>query len=92
MENKVEIYKSGDTPEIRVQFDDDTVWLNREQLSDLFGRDRTVISRHIRNIFQECELDKDVVCADFAHTTLYGAIAGKTQSRNVEYYNLMAKL
>lgn len=88
MNNKVEIYKSGDTSEIRVQFDDNTVWLNREQLSDLFGRDRTVISRHINNIFKEDELDKNVVCADFAHTTQHGAIAGKTQSKTVEYYNL----
>jgi len=88
MKNKVEIYKSGDSSEIRVQFDDNTVWLNQEQLSELFGRDRTVISRHIKNIFNEGELDKNVVSADFAHTTQHGAIAGKTQSKNVEYYNL----
>lgn len=88
MKNKVEIYKSGDSSEIRVQFDDNTVWLSREQLSDLFGRDRTVISRHINNIFKEGELDKNVVCADFAHTTQHGAIAGKTQTKTVEYYNL----
>lgn len=88
MENKIEIYKSGDSSEIRVQFDDDTVWLNREQLALLFGRDRTVISRHINNIFDEGELDKSMVCADFAHTTPHGAIEGKTQSKSVEYYNL----
>ncbi|QAR34364.1 death-on-curing protein [Geovibrio thiophilus] len=68
MKNKVEIYKSGDSSEIRVQFDDNTVWLNQEQLSELFGRDRTVISRHIKNIFNEGELDKNVVSADFAYT------------------------
>lgn len=88
MDNTVEIYKSGDSSELRVQFDGNTVWLNREQLSELFGRDRTVISRHINNIFEEGELDKDVVRADFAHTTQHGAIAGRTQSKTVEYYNL----
>ena len=89
MDNKIEIYKNAQSAiELRVQFDEETVWLNREQLSSLFGRDRTVVSRHISNIFKEGELDKKVVCANFAHTTQHGAIAGKTQSKNVEYYNL----
>ncbi len=83
------LYKSKDG-EIRldVQLEQETVWLNREQLSVLFGRDRTVISRHINNIFKEGELGKDVVCAKYAHTTPHGAIVGKTQSKRVEYYNL----
>lgn len=91
MKNSADIvlYRSKDgSVKLDVQFEEETVWLNREQLSVLFGRDRTVVSRHINNIFKEEELEKDVVCADFAHTTPHGAIEGKTQTRTVEYYNL----
>jgi len=70
MTSKIEIYKSknGETL-VEVTFEKDTVWLSQSQLSELFGRDRTVIGRHIRNIFKEGELEENVVCADFAHTT-----------------------
>ena len=85
----IEIYYSSDgQTEIEVKFDNETVWLNQEQLSQLFERDRTVIGRHIRGIFNEEELVEEVVCADFAHTTQHGAIEGKTQTRNTKYYNL----
>lgn len=87
--NKIEIYKTNDNQtDINVQFDKDTVWLNRQQLTELFGRDRTVISRHINNIFKEGELQRDMVCAKFAHTTQHGAIEGKTQITETEYFNL----
>lgn len=85
----IEIYHSSDgQTEIEVKFDNETVWLNQEQLSQLFERDRTVIGRHIRGIFNEEELVEKVVCADFAQTTQHGAIEGKTQTRNTKYYNL----
>lgn len=85
----IEIYQSPDgQTQVEVTFDQDTVWLNQEQLSDLFDRDRTVIGRHIRNIFTEGELEEDLVCADFAHTTRHGAIKGKTQIKTVKFYNL----
>lgn len=88
-ENQIEIYKSKDNQiEISVQLDKETVWLNQEQLTKLFGRDRTVVGRHIRNVFKEGELNEEEVCADLAHTTQHGAIKGKTQSKNVKYYNL----
>lgn len=88
-DNQIEIYKSEDNQiEIQVQLDNETVWLNQEQLTQLFGRDRTVVGRHIRNIFKEGELSEKEVCADFAHTTQHGAIKGKTQSKNVRHYNL----
>jgi len=45
----------------------------------LFGRDRTVITKHINNIFKEGELEREEVCAKFAHTTIHGAIKGKSQ-------------
>lgn len=85
----IEIYQSSDgQTEIEVTFDNETVWLNQEQLSQLFKRDRTVIGRHIRSIFNEGELVEELVCADFAHTTQHGAIEGKTQTRIAKYYNL----
>ena len=67
---------------------DETVWLSLEQMADLFGRDRTVITRHINNIFKSEELKREEVCAKFAHTTEHGAIRGKTQTRELDYYNL----
>ena len=79
--------KDGKT-EIEVKLEKETVWLNREQLSQLFNRDRTVIGRHIKNIFDEGELVKEVVCANFAHTTQHGAIKGKEQTKTTQYYNL----
>lgn len=89
MDSKIEIFRTSNSQtEIQVQFDDDTVWLNRQQLTELFNRDRTVISRHISNIFKEGELQRDMVCAKFAHTTQHGAIKGKEQQSETEYFNL----
>ena len=88
-EGEIVIYKSkADQIEVSVQFEKDTVWLNLAQLATLFERDRTVVGRHIRNIFKEKELSENVVCANFAHTTKHGAIQGKSQSKNIKYYNL----
>ncbi len=87
--SEIEMYQTPDGhTEVQVTFDEDTVWLNQEQLGQLFGRDRTVVGRHIKNIFKEGELDETEVCADFAHTTEHGAIKGKTQSKTTKYYNL----
>lgn len=59
MKNEIVFYQSDDLPErIEVRLGEDTVWLNQEQLALLFQRDQSVISRHIRNVFKEGELDK----------------------------------
>ena len=77
------IYQLDDgKTEINVQLDNETVWLNLNQIVDLFGRDKSVISRHINNIFKEKELQKDSVVAKNATT----ASDGKTYQ--VDYYNL----
>lgn len=68
----------------------DTIWLPQQKIADLFGVDRSVVSKHIANIFKSGELNEHVVCANFAHTTQHGAIEGKTQITNVKYYNLDA--
>ena len=73
---------------VDVLIQDETVWLTQEQMAELFGRDRTVISKHIKNIFEEGELEENMVCAKFAHTTKHGAIEGKTQTSNINFYNL----
>ncbi len=89
MKNEIILYRTDELPSrIEVKIKDETVWLNKEQMSLLFGRERTVIGRHISNIFKEGELQKEVVCANFAHTTQHGAMKGETQTLNVEYYNL----
>ena len=85
MENKSEliIYKSSDGKvKLDVNLENETVWLSLEQMSKLFNRDKSVISRHIKNVFIEGELQKDSVVAKFATT----ASDGKTY--NVDYYNL----
>ena len=80
------------TPDGKVNIDvfikDETVWLNQKAVSILFEKDRSVISKHLKNIFDSGELEENVVCANFAHTTQHGAIEGKTQEKEVKYYNL----
>lgn len=88
MENKIEIYQTNTGTEVAVQLEKDTVWLNRQQLALLFDRDIKTIGKHINNVFSEGELTKEVVVAKFATTTQHGALEGKTQTKNVEYYNL----
>ena len=72
---------------LEVNLKDETVWLSLEQMAKLFQRDKSVISRHIKNALAE-ELKDEQVVAKFATTTKHGAIEGKTQTHMVEYYNL----
>ena len=67
---------------VDVRFQDETVWLSLEQMSTLFDRDKSTVSRHIKNVFDEGELDRNTVVANFATT----AADGKTYQ--VDYYNL----
>ena len=82
-ESNIEIYQFEDgKTEINVQLDKETVWLNLNQMVDLFERDKSVVSRHIRNIFKEQELNKNSVVAKNATTATDGKIY------QVDYYNL----
>ena len=67
--NKGEIvmYQPDETIRLEVRMGEETVWLTQQQMADLFNKDRTVIGRHIRNIYKEEELEKDITCAKFAH-------------------------
>jgi hypothetical protein len=75
---------------VDVFFENDTLWLTQKTISVLFEKDRTVITKHLKNIFESDELQENLVCANFAHTTQHGAIKGKSQSKDVKYYNLRA--
>lgn len=86
---EIVIYQTVDgTTSIDVRFENDTVWLTQDQMKTLFQRDKSVISRHIRDIFNEGELDPEVVVAKNATTTRHGAIADKTQTHEKLVYNL----
>ena len=87
MKNEIILFENQDV-KLEVNMKDETVWLSLDQMAKLFGRDRTVITRHINNVFKDNELDKHEVCAKFAHTTQHGALSDKTQTRELDYYNL----
>ena len=77
------IYQSADgSTATEVKLEGESVWLKQEQISQLFGRERSVINKHLRNIFAEGELEANSVCAKFAHTAADGKIY------QVEHYNL----
>lgn len=84
MNNSIEIYRSQDgSVQLNVKLENETVWLTQSQMAELFGRDRTVITRHINNCYKEGELDRHATCAKFAHM-------GKDQDQTYEttMYNL----
>lgn len=84
MNNSIEIYRSQDgSVQLNVKLENETVWLTQSQMAELFGRDRTVITRHINNCYKEGELDRHTTCAKFAHM-------GKDQDQTYEttMYNL----
>ena len=82
-EQQIRIFTSNDgQTHLEVALDQETVWLNQAQMCGLFGRERSVITKHIRNIFQEGELERDSVCAKFAHT------AEDHKTYQVDHYNL----
>lgn len=95
MKSEIILYRPDELAEhieVRMDEDQETFWLTQDQIAQLFERDRTVISKHLKNIFQEGELEEKEVCAFFARTTPHGAIKGKTQVKEVKYYNLDAIL
>lgn len=86
MKNEIILFENQDI-RLEVNLKDETVWLSLDQMAELFQRDKSVISRHIKNAMAE-ELQSDVVVAKFATTTKHGAMADKTQAHMVDYYNL----
>ena len=82
VENQIVVYQPNETVRLDVRLENETVWLTQEQMSLLFGRDQSVIARHVGNIFKEGELDRNSVYAKNAYT----ASDGKTYQ--VAFYNL----
>lgn len=88
MENKgdIQIFNSSNKwTEIQVKLENNTVWLSLNQLTELFGRDKSVISRHIKNIYNDCELNEKQTVAKNATVQKEGS---KTVTRDISYYNL----
>ena len=86
--NQIIIYQTEDgQTKVDVRMENDMIWLTRQQITILFGRDYKTISKHINNALKE-ELAGSVVVAKFANTTQHGAIEGKTQTHEIDYFNL----
>jgi prophage maintenance system killer protein len=87
-EDQIVIYKDENNAiQLEVRMNGEMIWLTRQQLATLFGRDYKTISKHINNALRE-ELADEVVVAKFANTTKHGAMEGKTQTHEKEYFNL----
>lgn len=86
MKNEIVLYQTDElASRIEVRIEADTVWLNRQQIAALFGRDIKTIGKHIGNVFSEGELNKNATVANFATVQNEG---GRMVERQVEYYNL----
>ncbi|PIQ16768.1 MAG: cell filamentation protein Fic [Flavobacteriales bacterium CG18_big_fil_WC_8_21_14_2_50_32_9] len=83
------IYQNAENNiKIDVRLENETVWLSQAQLCALFQKSKATISEHIKNIFEEGELDEKVAVRKFRITTKHGAIVGKTQKNEINIYNL----
>lgn len=83
------LYKSTDgSIKLDVHLEDETVWLTQADMAELFGKSTKTISEHIQNIFKEGELNQEVVVRKFRIPSHHGAIEGKTQHNEVQFYNL----
>ena len=88
-ENKLVLYKDDEGKlSVNTLFADEDVWLTQAQLVEVYQSSKSNISEHLRNIFNDNELDKEVVVRKFRTTTQHGAIEGKTQTHEVLHYNL----
>ena len=86
LNNEIVIYQSEDgKTQLDVKLEGETVWLTQAQMSELFQTDRTVINRHIRNIYKNGELEENATCAKNAQVRIEG---NRTVSRDIPYYNL----
>lgn len=84
-ESSIIIYTTEDgSTNLQVKMENETVWLTQSQMAELFGRDRTVIARHINNCFKEGELDRNITCAKFAHMGKDGDQIYETMMYNLD--------
>ena len=86
--SSIVLYTTDDgNTQLEVKLEKDTVWLNREQIAQLYGRDYKTIAKHINNALRE-ELEGEPVVAKFATPKKYGRKEGYTQMQKIYYYNL----
>ena len=91
MDSEIILYTTTDGKvKVDAFFQDETLWLNQAQMGDLFDVKRPAVTKHLKNIFESGELAEKVVSSILEHTTQHGAIEGKTQKKQVKYYNLDA--
>ncbi|WP_251862084.1 RhuM family protein [Clostridium sp. Marseille-Q2269] len=88
--NEIQFLMYDEYEKIEVVMKDETIWATQKAISELFGVGVSAISKHFKNIFQSEELDEKVVVSVLANTTKHGAIEGKTQTKQVKFYNLDA--
>ena len=81
---EIVMYQPDETIRLEVRMGEDTVWLTQQQMADLFDKDRTVIGRHIRNIYKEEELERNITCAKFAHMGADGDQAYEFTAYNLD--------
>ncbi len=81
MKNEIIIFKNQKV-KLKVNIQDETVWLSQSQMAELFGKDRRTITRHIQNIYKDKELEENAVCSFFEHT------ANDRKKYNIQFYNL----
>ena len=85
------IYQSSDGKiKLDARFENETLWLSQKDMAELFGVKMPAVSKHLKNIFNEGELKEEVVVSILETTTKHGAIAGKTQTQAIRFYNLDA--
>lgn len=82
--SKLVIYQHEAAEPVSVRLEGGTLWLTQEQIAELFGRERSVMTKHLRNVFLDGELDEKAVCANFAHT------AGDGKTYQTRHYHLDA--
>lgn len=93
MSNEIQflLYNMPDSGgKIQVVVKDETLWCTQKAMAQLFGVGVPAISKHLKNIFDEGELDKNVVVSKMEITTQHGAMEEKTQTHNVDFYSLDA--
>jgi hypothetical protein len=89
--SQIILYKTTDgNIKIDTVFQNETIWLTQAQMAELFDVKRPAVTKHLKNIFESGELDEKVVSSILEHTTQHGAMEGKTQTKQVKYYNLDA--
>ncbi len=72
---------------VEIYLQNETIWLTQQKIADLFGVERSVVTKHLKNIYEEGELIKEATCAKIAHVQVEG---GREVTRNIEFYNLDA--